>query len=377
MYCLSSVSGGAVAYLRNLAPLLAERFARDGDGHSLKFLAHEEQAPLLEGIEDSQVCWIRGARPKGVRVVWWEQRNLPAIVRKNAADVLFLPCQVGSHAPELRRVLMLRNMEPFLFERYHYGLKTWLRNRLLRRESVRCLRAADRVIAVSGFARERLIHGIGVDAARVRTVYHGRPDQRSSAHDARDQEILTQIGLKNHYVLTCGSLLPYRRCEDVIAAFNQGAPGLGARMRLVIAGSGTDRSYGDFLRRTIAASPLHERILAVGHVPSETMGALYRRCVACVIATEIEACPNIAIEAMAAGCVIVSSDRAPLPEMFQGCSLEYRARNIGHLVQQLRLAVENNSLRREMKSKALKRVEDFSWEKCARETYSALVDWQE
>lgn len=373
MCCLSSVSGGAVAYLRNLAPLLTERFARGG--HRLKFLAHEEQAPLLGGIEDSHICWASGPRPTGYRRVWWERRNLTRVVREQGADVLFTPYQIGPKVRGVRQVFMLRNVEPFLFNDYRYSAKTWLRNRLLRRASAGCLRGADRVIAVSGFAREQLTGGLGIDARQVRTIYHGRPDLGFNADDAKDQGLLRRIRVEGDYILTCGSLLPYRRCEDVIAAFNRCAPALGVRMGLVIAGSGTDRRYGELIRRAIAASPVRDRILAVGHVPWETMAALYRRCAAYVIATEIEACPNIAIEAMSAGCVIVSADRPPLPTMFQGCSLEYRARDIDQLSQQMHRAVADEPLRDVLKAKALNRADDFSWEKCAGETYAALTQW--
>ena len=89
----------------------------------------------------------------------------------------------------------------------------------------------------------------------------------------------------------------------------------------------------------------------------------------------IEACPNIAIEAMAAGCTIVSSDRPPLPEMFHGCSLEYRARDIDHLAQRIRLAIDDANLRRELRARAIRRSEVFSWDKCAKETYTALTEW--
>jgi glycosyltransferase involved in cell wall biosynthesis len=375
MYCLSSVSGGAVAYLRNLAPLLAHRFAESPEAHRVTFLAHEEQALSLEGIEDSQIRWVPGTRPMGYRRVLWERKNLGQIVREQGADVLFTPYQIGPRAPGIRQVLMIRNMEPFLFDVYHYSLKTWVRNRLLRWASTRCLRRADRVIAVSEFALEQLTRGLGIDAERVRTIYHGRPDFGNTADNSQDRDCLGQIGIQGDYLLTCGSLLPYRRCEDVITAFSQCAPKLGAGMQLVIAGAGTDYRYRESIRKAIAASPARERIQAVGHVPWKTMATLYRHCTACVVATEIEACPNIAIEAMAAGCVIVSGDRPPLPEMFKGCALEYRARDIGQLAQQMRTAVRDAPMRQEMKAKALDRAEEFSWAKCAEETYAALTHW--
>jgi len=125
----------------------------------------------------------------------------------------------------------------------------------------------------------------------------------------------------------------------------------------------------------IAKSPKPSRILTLGNVPWETMVELYRRCTLCVIATEIEACPNIALEAMAAGCSIISSDRPPLPEMFDGCALRYEARDIGGLSRQILHVVEDKALRVEMGNNALLRAHDFSWSTCVERTYSALTDW--
>lgn len=376
MYCLSSVSGGAVAYLRHLVPLLAERFAEASEGHSLRFLAHEQQATVLQGIDRAQVHWLRGVWPAGYRRVVWERRNLGAIVAEQGVDVLFNPYQIGPHARGVKTVLMLRNMEPFLSGRYRYSLKSRLRNELLRRVSIRSLGRADRVIAVSEFARDYLTSTIGIEGHRIRTIYHGRNEAFASAENAENDRVsLKRNGVGGSYILTCGSLLPYRRSEDVVAAFNRRADHLPAGTQLVIAGAGTDRRYGALLHRAVESSPHRDRILPLGHVPWETMMALYRRCLLCVMATEIEACPNVAIEAMASGCVIVSSDRPPLPEMFEGCSLEYRARDVNHLAQQMQLAADDASLRCELKVRALQRAEAFSWEKCASETYSALIDW--
>jgi glycosyltransferase involved in cell wall biosynthesis len=167
VYCLSSISGGAVSYLRNLAPLLDKQFEKSSDGHSLKFLAHEDQQSLLASIDDLRIVWIEGRRPTGYRRILWERMNISRLVRQEAIDVLFTPYQIGPRTQGVKHVMMIRNMEPFLFAKYRYGIVTWLRNQLLRRESSRLLRAADRVIAVSEFVRDELINGIGVEKTRM------------------------------------------------------------------------------------------------------------------------------------------------------------------------------------------------------------------
>ncbi|NCD40815.1 MAG: glycosyltransferase family 1 protein [Bacteroidia bacterium] len=371
MYCLSSVSGGAVAYLRNLAPLLAKRFSL-GENR-LKFLLHEEQEPLFAGIEEASFSWIRGKRSKGAERIWWERKHMNRIVSEHNIDVLFTPYQIAAHVPDVRQVLMLRNMEPFLFDAYNYSITNWLRNQVLRQNSVRCLKKANRVIAVSGFAREHLVEKMGVDAERVRTIYHGSPDMQFGAE--KDMKILSKYGIDSDYLFTCGSLLPYRRCEDIILAFAQCATKLKRDVQLVIVGSGTDQGYRRKLLQLIESSIVREQILFLGQVSWETMTSLYRNCMACIIATEIEACPNIAIEAMAAGCAIISSDKPPLPEMFQRCSQEYKARNLNQLAIKIQEVADDSAWRQQLKENARKRSERFSWGECALKTYDALVNW--
>ena len=376
MYCLSSVSGGAVSYLRNSILLLRKQFEDSSKKHNLQILAHESQKELLSSVYDAQCTWITGPRPAGWRRIVWEWQNMPRIAQDTNADVLFSPYQVGPRVKGLKQVLMIRNMEPFLFEEYRYGLKSLLRNHLLRWQSSRALCSVDRVIAVSGFVEDQLKEGLDIPPERIRRVYHGRDMAFSPDGDPdEDRGRLEAIGVEGDFLLTCGSFLPYRRCEDVISAFNLCADSLGANIKLVIAGSGSDARYANTIRRAISASPYRERILAVGHVSKGAMISLYRGCLACILATEVEACPNIAIEAMSSGCEIVSSDRPPLPEVLAGCSLQFRARDIEDLVVQIKRSVTDSFLRKDMKKKALERANDFSWEKCARETYSALVDW--
>lgn len=374
--CVSSVSGGAVSYLRNLSSLLSSGFEASQGKHELIFLAHESQRELLTGVPDEHCYWIDGARPTGWRRVLWERHNLNRIANESGAEVVFTPYQIAATVRGVKQVIMLRNMEPFLFGRYGYSWKTALRNRLLARGSRQSLRRADRIIAVSGFARDHLVDKLGIAPERIRTVYHGRTKALAACGDAeRDRLLLAELGVEGRFVLTCGSLLPYRRCEDIVRAFDKIAPSLPNGMQLIIAGAGTDRRYGELVRETIVNATAHSSIRLAGHVAWDKMKALYRQCDVCVIATEIEACPNIAIEAMTAGCAIIANDKPPLPEIFDNAYQRYRARDISHLAEVMEQVVSDEGLRGTLKIRSLKRAGQFSWDKCADETYAALTDW--
>lgn len=369
--CLSSVSGGGEAYLRNISKPLLEYFNLKAK-HKLIFLAHVDQSILLSEIPKSNIIWISQRRSYGLKRILWEMKNLSQIVLDNNIDVLFTPHQVAPYIPNIKNVLMIRNMEPFLFEDYEYSRNTWFRNKILAFVSSHCLRKTNRIIAVSDFASRQLIK-IGISKKLIHLIYHGSP--LINKNDFNHNKILNTLGINKDFIFTCGSLLPYRRCEDVINAFNLSINKLPHNMNLVIAGSSSDQNYIKKLKRLIKNSISPSRIILVGNVPWEKMKVLYSQCKIIVVSTEIEACPNIALEAMAAGCIILSSDKPPLPEMFSGCSLDYKARNVKVLSKKIIKTLEDKNLQIKLKKRTLERATYFSWPMCVNKTYSALTNW--
>lgn len=377
--CLSLDTTGADIFLRNAVGPLSLLFDASSGKHKLFILANERQTPLFLPLPCGSAVVIRKKRRTALFRFLWEFMFLAGTLRRNRIDVLLTPYQVAmTRQRRVKHVLMLRNMEPFCFDRYPYGRYNRFRNRVLRSLGRSSLRQADRVIAISryvaGYAKEK----IGVRPERIVTFYHGRDEAFSHRGDrVAGRAELAKQGVKGDFIFTCGSLLPYRRCEDVIAGFagfrkgyNQPQP-----CSLVIAGSGNDWKYMEKLINAIKNSGCAGDIIMAGHVPHDMIVLLYRYCRACVIASEVEACPNIAIEAMTSGCAIVSCDSAPLPEMFAGCSLEYKSRDTEGLARALGRIHGDEALRQALSYKALVRSGDFTWQKCAEETYRTLVEW--
>lgn len=377
MNCLAAKSGGALAYLRCLVPALAGRFEKSRPQHHLTVLADEAQLEII-GPLGSIVREAAGSpHPTAFHRILWELTNVPRVVARHEAEVVFVPYQIGSRIPGARQVLMLRNMEPFFHDRYSsYSFRTGLRNRILRTASRRSLRGADRVIAVSDFAGQYAVANLGVAEHRIRKIYHGRPPSFVPDGDQdKDIERLAQLGISGKYVFTSGSLLPYRRCEDVISAFSRGvAPGY-REARLVIAGSGSDQSYGSLLRHVIAESGCADQILALGQVPQDLMKILYRRCRYFVAATEVEACPNTLLEAMASGCPILYANTPPLPELLGEAGLCFTPRSVHELGDKMKMLWTNEGSLRALRGSSIQRAGDFSWSQCADSTFDALVNW--
>lgn len=367
---LSSRSGGALSYVRNLIPLLAARFAAS-DRHQLVLLVNAAQKPELSDIDVAVKFVEVNEQRNGYARALWEIVSLPKIIDENEIDVLFTPYQLAPNVKNAKTVVMIRNMEPFLFDKYRYDFKNYLRNKVLRRASIKTLKSADKVIAVSQFPASYCLHTLGMPNTNLSIIYHGRDKRFGAEPIDGDAEVLASLGIGKQYLFTCGSMLPYRRCEVIIRAFSHWVAD--RECQLVIAGSSNDQRYQALISKLIKDSPAADKIKWLGQVKIGPMRTLYRHCKLFVTATDIEACPNIGIEALSSGCYIASSDNPPLPEIFTDAADYFQADDS----QTLSNLFERHFARKErLNQAALVRAESFSWETCSEQTFKVLTDWR-
>lgn len=372
---LSSLSGGAVAHLRNTLPLLLRMF-NDTKEHSLHIVCRTDQRQLFHSVADAQIVVMPAQVEGPVARTLWERTNLGRIAREHRIGVQFVPYQIACFAASIRQVLLLCNMEPFGYARYQYHWRLALRNWLLRRLSRVSLRKADRVVAVAAHAAKYAVEELGVQPERVRTTYLGCDSSFCpEGNTVADNELLVKLDITVPYIFTCGSLLPYRRCEDVVHAHGLAAQGRSGFPNLVIAGPRVDPCYHRTVMKAIASSP-NGQVKWVGTATREQMQVLYRHAVCTVFASEIETCPNIAIEAMASGSPVIAADTPAFVEILDGACTHYARRNVGQLTEAIRNVVNNETERKRLRLAGLARAQYFSWGKCAEQTYRALTEWE-
>ena len=371
--CLSAGSGGSLSYVRNLLPRLVAEAERQGMPGRFCFLHGRQQRALFSEIDEADRIEVdESICSSPLRRYLWDSRRLPQVVASHSVGQVFLPSQFGAIVDGIENVLMIRNMEPFFARRYSYALAKNMRNRVLAPLSRRALTRADRVIAVSKFSRQYCLEGIGIPERKLSLVYHGRDASFSPERRPHDADALARYGLADGYVFSCGSMLPYRRFEDIIAAYGRLLAERPNLPPLILAGGREDGGYAHLVQAAIANTGSEGVIRHIGRLAYEDMQVLYRNSLVFVMSSEIEACPNVGIEAMSSGCAILSSDNPPLPEIFHDAALYYPARNAAALAARLAELLDSPQIRRQLSERALERAAFFSWQRCAEETLAVL-----
>lgn len=176
------------------------------------------------------------------------------------------------------------------------------------------LRRADALLAVAETQKDYLVETEGLPREKIRVIHNGvdtskyrpaSPDERSA--------LRKELGFAEHDVvlITVASLKPLKRIDALleVAAKLQGA---GAKLRVVIAGDGSERGP---LEALAARLGIAERVWFAGM--RDDVERLLQASDVFVLPSRTEAFPNVVLEAMAAGLPVVATDVGSVREMVE------------------------------------------------------------
>lgn len=113
---------------------------------------------------------------------------------------------------------------------------------------------------------------------------------------------------------------------------------------------------------------LTERARFIENLPNEDLVALYNAAGLLVLPSFYEGFGLTVLEAMACGTPVICSERGSLPEVAGDAALLVNPDDLDELTNAMQRALEDETLRVQLRERGLGNVKRFSWEKTARET---------
>ncbi|MFL6629679.1 MAG: glycosyltransferase [Vitreoscilla sp.] len=192
------------------------------------------------------------------------------------------------------------------------------RQRLLRPQIRWALRAARRVIAVSAPLADAVTELTGLPADRIAcipcagyapAVFH----PRAAGERARLRQAL-DIPTDTRLVLFVGHLVPVKALDVLLRAGARlrGDPSVGAHVRMVLIGEGTER---DTLEQLTRALGLSDHVAFLGPRPQAVVADWIAAADLLALPSHNEGSPNVVVEALASGTPVVASRVGGIPDL--------------------------------------------------------------
>lgn len=361
---LSAVKGGGQTYLRHL---LGGHDFREGERVVVIVpRSHLDVFPEVPGVE-----YVAPSFPEGslIHRFAWYRFALPHLLKKLGVNVLYCPGGLLSARMDgVRTAVASQNMltfSPREMARFPFGYVR-MRLQLLAGLQRTAFRKADLLIFISAFAQQVVNAALPDRKGASVVVPHG------VGRDFRERaDVPEGVVLPESYVLYVSILDYYKAQLEVVDAWGQLQRIRPSTEKLLLVGP-TDSSYAELVRQRIASLGLSDSIAVVGAVPYETLPAIYQHARINIFASSCENCPNILLEALAAGKATLCSNYQPMPE-FGGDAVRYfdpyAPRELAELLAEM---LDSPEALASWGEKAYSQSLKFQWETSARLTWSAL-----
>jgi glycosyltransferase involved in cell wall biosynthesis len=229
---------------------------------------------------------------------------------------------------------------------------------------------AGAIIAVSEVTRRHVLQYLPAPAERVPVVYSGVDDVfRRPVDPGRLRAIRAKYSLPERFLLYAGAIYPPKNYTRLIRAYARVGPERG--IPLVIAG-GENRFLSEGELREPEALGIGEWVRRPGWVEQEELAAFYAMADALLLPSLFESCGLPVLEAMAAGCPVVTADRYGTKELAEGAAVLVDPEDVDAIAAGIRRILDDASLRDRMIAAGRERSRSFTWERCARDTLAVL-----
>jgi glycosyltransferase involved in cell wall biosynthesis len=323
------------------------------------------QNPRLIGTYEDRER-VREVAQQAPTALAWDQLVVPWLDWKENFDVIFNPKFTVPFLSRAKKVFVLHGSEWFVIPEAFLWYDRWYTHTFT---SLYC-RTADAVITVSETVKEDIVQFTNVTPEKVTAVHNGYDPHRFQV--ITNSQWLETIGekyqLPERFILWAGQLYPPKNISRLLEAFakvKEEIPHM-----LVIAGEERWRYREDLA--LIERLGIKDRIHFTGWVSQDDLPAFYNLADLFVLPSLHEGFGIPLLEAMACGCPVLTATTGSPPEVVGDAGYLVNPLEVDDIARGIREVLSNTELRSALVGKGLKRVKEFSWETCARETLTVL-----
>jgi glycosyltransferase involved in cell wall biosynthesis len=297
-----------------------------------------------------------------LRRLLWTQFQLPKFYRKLRSRLIFSPVPEAPLLTNCRSVVMVHDFIPLRFPNWKSPLTYYSRYYV-----PLVLSQAKHIICNSEATANDITHFFKVPARKITPILLAHDANHFRPLPLSPQESLNQSPYFP-YFLYLGRHDPYKNLHRLIASFaSLSTPDC----ELWFAGP-TDPRYTPKLKQQAEALGVSHRIKFLNYVEYEQLPVLLYHAIALVFPSLWEGFGFPALEAMACGTPVITSNLASLPEVVGDAALLIDPYNEAELTAAMQTVLEDASTRSQLQTAGLARASQFSWQSTAQETVNVL-----
>jgi len=234
---------------------------------------------------------------------------------------------------------------------------------------------SQQIFTDSENSKRDLVETYDLQPGKVSVIYLGYNASvyKPLKHDSHaERRLVDARGIRRPYILHHGMVQHRKNLVRLIQAYRAyQSKRKDSGIQLVLAGG---FGWGaDEIRLEAQRKSGHEGIIFTGPLRDSELAELIQGASLCVIPSLYEGFCLPLVEAMACGTPTIASNNSCIPEVSGRILRYFDPFSVEEMAARIEEALEDTSLREELRQNGLKRASEFSWKRCAQETLHALM----
>ncbi len=294
------------------------------------------------------------SRRTAAKRLWWEMRQLPAIIQNSGADVFHATWNTGiPDGCPVPAVLTIHDLIPSRNPSTHFAtrMQRWAHLHSLHSS----VKNAGVITTVSDYAKQQVLDDLSISPEKVHTVHNG----------VDLSPIAPAIGniSSSPFVLYVGGHDTRKNTKALIGSMEQYWRTHDSAMELRM--TGTFESLCDDARRAFDTCPFKDRIRFLGRLDDGELARQYASARALVFLSTDEGFGLPPLEAMGHGCPVIAANRASLPEVVSNGGILVDPDDCTAVADAIHMVNTNDDTRHRQITAGRRRATRFSWRNAA------------
>ena len=324
------------------------------------------ESDLAERVQESGLRVLPWGRK--ITPIAWTFLNHPPVEHwlNSTTDLVHLSALGFPVSTRLPLVATVHDLGPLTHPELFSIAPPWL----LRRNLQQVIRQAAALICVSQATADQLVmytqEHYAVDVSpRVEVIHEG---VEASFFEPVDEDCLKDLAGytgERPFLMMAGAISPRKNVHGVLRALEQVADKIEHDL-VVVGGGGWDT---EVVQDQLRNSGLQDRVRLLGYVTQQQLQSLYGRATAFLYPSLFEGFGLTILEAMAAGCPVITSNVFSLPEVAGDAAILVDPHDSHAIGQAIVKLCDDTTHADELRQQGRERAESFTWSKCAAQTH--------
>lgn len=338
-------------------------------GQNSKFVIYLKDNPLPDMPKETENWKYRVLKPGRL----WTQGRLPLdlYLHKPRPDVFFTPSHYAPRFSPIPTVISIMDLSYLYFKELFnvedlHQLQSW---------TAYSVKKAKKILTISNSSKNDIIREYNVASTNVIVTYPGIKEKIVLNPNIYAMNKLRQkYNLNENFILFVGTLQPRKNIQKLIEAYAQVTAQKDSPedLQLVIVGR------RGWLFEDILNAPkqqgIEERVKFLEDINDEELDVLYKHALCFVLPSLYEGFGLPVLEAMRAGCPVITSNVSSLSEAGGDACLYVNPDNVDDIKEKILKLVTDPKLRQALIKKGKKQITKFNWENTAKETLKILEE---